>query len=570
MDSSPAETPLPILMSAQAQNVDSTTTPPGVVIPTEPAHKQIKNQPQSNKTKLKGKKPSIKFNISNLHQIATKPPAPSTSMKVNAPSEPKPVGTYFTNLRLKPRLDVDKGSTFTIDVQPDMRFMTYYVSYTTTEAHEEIVISNNPYCSVPSLIGYKLHQFIFQHLIFDIHARKTKSPYCTIFEDEARLTAYLTNTLQTKVSIDLCIPLEQLAPAFDPLRSRLEFVPNMANFHFKLDFGRSIPAYVYFIVHNILADCTEFTSTQDVMNLIYSTVFITFGGIDYTISNLFGGPYDDGQNTSSHANWFRNSFETTMMPIIGYVLSERPTLVHLPIKIPNFENEDVINPYVYLTVGCIDNVPNVLEFIMNISDVINMNTSDLKPLGQLFTKVSGLTILSHSLESASLPTWHTLKYSNKEETRKRKINDQVFAQKVQFLTVGPSYTGTLKYPTTAHTIKPELYLVQNKKFSPNKTPVPYTLFKPQYHLLPDVFWLQPYVRSTSLLNHTVILGIKIESEEFDGVTIPLPNPQSTLIDENSMYAQGAVPYEHLILPAACIIINDVDGSLLLNANRYIK
>jgi hypothetical protein len=43
----------------------------------------------------------------------------------------------------------------------------------------KIVINNNPYCSIPSLIGYKLMLFTAEHLILDIHARKNKYIECT-------------------------------------------------------------------------------------------------------------------------------------------------------------------------------------------------------------------------------------------------------------------------------------------------------------------------------------------------------------------------------------------------------
>lgn len=133
--------------------------------------------------------------------------------------------------------------------------------------------------------------------------------------------------MSCKVPTDVLIPFEQLAPLKDSLRPDLEFTPSMACFDIHHDFGRTLPAYVFFIMHDIIARNTTGHSARGIMNEIYSIVFLTTGQQDYTISNLFGGPYLHQQNVQSHSNWFRQMLEDALMPAIGFILQTDPTLV---------------------------------------------------------------------------------------------------------------------------------------------------------------------------------------------------------------------------------------------------
>lgn len=44
-----------------------------------------------------------------------------------------------------------------------------------------------------------------------------------------------------------------------------------------------------------------------------------------------------------------------------------------------------------------------------------------------------------------------------------------------------------------------------------------------------------------MINYSLTLGLKIECTEIDGVSLPIPNPSLTLINQNSEYYQGTLP-----------------------------
>lgn len=86
---------------------------------------------------------------------------------------------------MKSKLETNKGSFHTIDVQSDMRFAAYYLHYTTLKMFPELVIDNNPYVYLASLIAYKLTLFNAHQLILDSKCRHSKSHHIALFEDSA-------------------------------------------------------------------------------------------------------------------------------------------------------------------------------------------------------------------------------------------------------------------------------------------------------------------------------------------------------------------------------------------------
>lgn len=246
------------------------------------------------------KKTSIKYTVTNLLQTNS----PSTDAKIQhatpAPPEPKPVGTYFNNIKLKSKLETKKGSFHTIDIQSDMRFIAYYLHYTTIKSFSELVIDNNPYVSLALLIGYKLILLKTHQLILDLKCRHSKLHYSAFFEDSSKLSSFINTLMNCKISNDLAIELQQLAPVMDPLRPDMEFVPPLACFNMSIDFGRTFPGYIYFLMHNQLADVSNFTTAKDIIDEIYQIVISNIAKIPQTISNLFGGPFTEDNRTNSH------------------------------------------------------------------------------------------------------------------------------------------------------------------------------------------------------------------------------------------------------------------------------
>lgn len=211
-------------------------------------------------------------------------------------------------------------------------------------------------------------------------------------------------------------------------------------------------------------------------------------------------------------------------------------------EIPNL---DSVNPYIYCLFGNEENLDQFMNTLESVSTFYSITEPSLPTLGTMIGKISGLQILTHSIESATLPTWHALTAPHGHVNQSKKIDDEKYATYIRYLQNGPEHTGTLDVPD-ATTVTLELLQVEVKKISPTKRAFRYLKFNRRTNLLPDVFWFQPYTRGTSTISHSLILGLKIESSEIDSYVLPIPNPTTTLIDENSQYLIGSIPSIKLV------------------------
>lgn len=102
----------------------------------------------------------------------------------------------------------------------------------------------------------------------------------------------------------------------------------------------------------------------------------------------------------------------------------------------------------------------------------------------------------------------------------------------------------LPVPTAAQCVT-ILALVQATPCTLQNNPIATATFDPRFNVYPPAMYFQPYDRSRSTLNYTVTLGIKIETGELDGVSIPVPNVRDSLYDNNSRYRSGAIPVSQI-------------------------
>lgn len=100
----------------------------------------------------------------------------------------------------------------------------------------------------------------------------------------------------------------------------------------------------------------------------------------------------------------------------------------------------------------------------------------------------------------------------------------------------------LPVPTAAQCIA-TLALVQTTDCTIGNNPIPTATFDPHFNVYPPAPYFQPYDRSSSTLNYTVTLGIKIETGELDGVSIP--NVRDSLFDNKSRFRSGAIPVSQI-------------------------
>lgn len=137
--------------------------------------------------------------------------------------------------------------------------------------------------------------------------------------------------------------------------------------------------------------------------------------------------------------------------------------------------------------------------------------------------------------------------------------DTQYAQDVYFMRPKTLANENLPVPTAAQCL-PVLALAQATECTVDNNPIPTALFDPHFNVYPLALYFQPYDRSSSTLNYTVTLGIKIETGELDGVSLPTPNIRDSLFDNNSRFRSGSIPvsqiYDCYFTAANPLILSD--------------
>jgi hypothetical protein len=143
----------------------------------------------------------------------------------------------------------------------------------------------------------------------------------------------------------------------------------------------------------------------------------------------------------------------------------------------------------------------------------------------------------------------------------RTINNTDFAAFTNFL-VAPAALNTRHNMPVLGAQLQALYQMRNTAHVAANLPYTYARFNEATSVYPNVAVYQPFKTDPNSIAHALILGLKIEQDTIDGITIPLPQPENEPYENNSNFHQGAIPIAK-IMPV--IMNNDA-----ANAIRVVK
>jgi len=220
---------------------------------------------------------------------------------------------------------------------------------------------------------------------------------------------------------------------------------------------------------------------------------------------------------------------------------------------PDHNNDSNYNPYTYHLNCDSDNISEMFTILESISKAC----SDIIPhsglLGSRYNIAPRLDILRHGYTTYALPTWHYLQIATQPKENTLSVvrsNSKLIASALHFLEAPEAKTkANPMYPTDDSLIESSLYLVSGTaKSYPGTVPDSITgfeLFNSDIHAYPRIRIFDPYEYDPSNLSTAIYSGLIIESFEIDGSAIPMPNPDSTLDEENSQFLQSAIPLSHV-------------------------
>lgn len=249
----------------------------------------------------------------------------------------------------------------------------------------------------------------------------------------------LLSTLKTcPVPQDVQTLLDHIIPVQDSQRCNLKFIPSFAAFTFQHDFGYSVPISTFLSIHDILVSNRTNSEPGIILAKIYNTVLTRIGTASYTISNLFGGPYSFENDTYQHRNWFCSALEAFINPVVSRALVQKPTFAKIK-TVPLTANTPAeVNGYHYLLGNPLENDRSIIYFLTDLKLFYKDTSPSLSPLGISFSKSSGLNIMTHSIETICLPTYHKFDVIKIDDTEKTPpainiLSDTDYASKAKFM-----------------------------------------------------------------------------------------------------------------------------------------
>jgi hypothetical protein len=484
--------------------------------------------------------------------------APVIIQDGTAPTPPSSID-YFARMNVTSNVELDAGSDATYDVQLDTRFIANYIQMHIASAYPEYNLKGHPMVSSLTLAGYCM-LLVYAHLLAnDFYTRPTKSYFARTFHSDATKKDYLDILLEAHVPPFLATILEQIAPVYDPRRTNHLFVPTLAAYSHRHDFGRTLPPSMWLYAHHELATSNPKTDPDEYSDNVAELTLVTYEEQPFMIANYIGT-----RAGFIHPNWVNLDFEGFFNPLVGRTLIQKPTFSKLPLYPPTYEDFTRFDPYEYLLCADEMNINTMMPFIGSLSTFVKSHYPGSHKLGTILGTLSGPLLFNHSIEPPTLPTWTGITAT---ENAGDSLNDAAYADKHKFLVAPQPHKGKIEFPIDLKDLILPLYRLIKSKFNPTDSNVKWTIFKNSVHINPYVLYFQPYDVSPSSLAFTIICGIKIELAEIDGFTIPTAHPESSLDDNNSQYLQSAVRISqiHTILDKA----NPTTAPLCVISRRFL-
>lgn len=197
--------------------------------------------------------------------------------------------------------------------------MTHYFMFTTAKEYPDLNVQSFPFTSLATIVAYKLTLVYCYYLICDLKLKAPRSRSAAPYTNDPHLNQFLNLIKGLPVPEDVKTLLNHIAPVLDNQRQNLKYIASFAGFSFNHDFGYSIPITAFLQIHNIFATCKSSSDPEITMTRIHNCSLINIQNVNYTIGQLFGGPFaeEDVNYSYVHRNWLNLALEAFVNPVVS-------------------------------------------------------------------------------------------------------------------------------------------------------------------------------------------------------------------------------------------------------------
>jgi len=467
-------------------------------------------------------------------KLKNKKDVPETSAPTSAPAD-----TLLAQMSVDVKNSTSNGNHATIDFQGDFRPIFMAVCFYAAQFYDSLDLKQHSKVSPPTLAAYFLFVIYAFYFLCDLEARPTPSMH-TKFLHTPEFLDFKAFLLSLDVPDFLVKFLQAIAPCADPRRPNITYIPTFACYSEYMDFGRYFPISILLQCHNYVISNKTNDAPEDLINKMMGlNVYDT-----RRIGNFFGQLLDDGTNRHSYGNQLMQAFEGIINPALARSRSQRN--VYSRVTVHHVTHAAPHNPY-WILMNCDeDNVSETMTLMRQIQSTISSKFKISGKLANVASSLTGMNITIHGYSNYAVPTWHATTVPQ-NETTSTTLTAKAYADKLKFL-AKPTRTGDtdVGYPDDPTGLQAELYLVSNQNLStPYPTDDHLVLFSGRNSSVPPVRILDPYDYNASTFHNVFLSGSIIESLELDASAVPLPNSETVLDDENTLFLQSAIPYSDI-------------------------
>lgn len=478
-----------------------------------------------------------------------------TKMQITSKIEPvKPQeNTKLTDIIHRLNFQQDTGPQFIIDCQPDLRKSIAYYIHAIKSMTPTLDIQSYPLVSPFTLCAYFQILQAAYLLNSDLTHRPIPSEFANEFVDRNELKMFNKTLNELTVPESLVYILKTQNPLFEPHRPGLKFVPTMAGFIFTHDYGRTLPAYIWLLIHNMFALVPKNATSVDLIRQFYQAEVAVINNRIYTVSNFLGGYYTHGANRHQHRNWLNQQYEKQINRFFGTLNIVRPTLQYIDLESFQAPRNCNVNPYKFLLSLQRNNITPLTEMLNAISAFIKAKDLGKETISDIIKNSFGSSIVTHSIETANLPTHHYMDpLAQHIHVQPNVQSDVQYSEHIRFMHAEAQYNNNPAFPpaNTPH-FQPLLYQMTNTTHRPHEAievaiAYNYRRFNAQADVTPDILIAQPLGQNFAHAQFSLVHGFMIESDGIDGTLIPLLNPANAAVVNNSTYLVGSIPYQQIM------------------------
>jgi hypothetical protein len=470
----------------------------------------------------------------------------------------------------------DQANVWTIDVFPSQQTILMYIMILASSVSAAADHKDHAKSSVFTFTMYYMCIYHALFLINDLYVRPSPSAHAQIWQESSWRSEFVEFLLTLPVPDHMKFIFERLAATNTDRTKNVFFVPSAAGFRHDIFFGRFFPLAMFTHMHDVAATYPGTTKREEIYSALLSHVL-------YTITPSTGTPFPvffaDLLGIHTSATTSRNPvttanipksrlnqiFDKVFNPVLFRDFHRRSSLAAIELSSPKYTTSHRhVNAYDCLFSATAPNLRELKVVLQAVAPLIASTTKCTSNIGTLISAAANSHIFQHGYSDFALPTWMSHDFSSSSAhtfpniDKTAKIELDALAAATGFLQIParrPTATTDLNWvtvsnPGTSTTTTPHwpwtLVLADPPTDPYPDTDIDFVQFDEQYTPNPKVLVMDTTGTETVSAHLATLLHMIIESYELDGTTVSHPRADKPLGLTNSMFADSAIPYDHVV------------------------